>query len=70
MHLSVGVHLNSGKKSVPYLVKIFFFYWSSPEFGEKKDSILEDLFLFFGLHLNFGGIKCSIFGEDLFLVFT
>ena len=48
MHLSVGVHLNSGGKSVPFLVKTFF--WSSPEFAEKGVTFLVRTF-FLGLHL-------------------
>ena len=49
MHLRAGLYLNSGKKSVPFLVKTFFF-WSSPELGGKKCSISgEDLFVFFFL---------------------
>ena len=52
MHLSVGVNLNSGEKSVPFLVKIFFsfLFWSLPEFGEKSVPFLVRTF-FLGLHL-------------------
>ena len=40
-----------GEKSALFLMKTFF--WSSPEFGKKKCSIFDDdLFFFFGLHLN------------------
>ena len=43
--------LEFGEKSVPHLVKTYFF-WSSPELGEKKCSIFwwRPMF-FFGLHL-------------------
>ena len=45
----MGVHLsiNLGKKYAIPVKDLFFYFWSSPEFGEKKGSIFhEDLFFF------------------------
>ena len=49
MHLSVGVHLNSGEKKCSIFGEDLFF-WSSPELGEKSVPFLVKNF-FFGLHL-------------------
>ena len=50
--LFFGLHLNSGRKSVLFLKKTFFF-WSSPEFVEKKCSICIFLLVFTKFpHLN------------------
>ena len=50
VHLSAGLHLNSGKTSVPFLVKTFYF-WSSPELEEKSVAFKWRLCFFFALHL-------------------
>ena len=49
VHLSVGIHLNLGKKV--FLVWLRPFFWSSPEFGEKSAPFLVKSYFFLGLHL-------------------
>ena len=62
-----GLHLKSGRKSVLFLEKTFFF-WSSPKIGEKKCSIFGENLFFFGLHLK-SGRKSILFLEKTFFFF-